>query len=94
MPLAKAHVVAMIDHAFAALGSKSSALPANVASGKMYEAWVLAHLLERLSSREGYTFSFRGGSKLVLKSSPGPINRSYAHFHGTRGPAILRFGLM
>lgn len=85
MPVSKAQIIATVDQAFAALGATSSVLPANVTAGKMYEAWVLAHLLERLSSIEGFTFSFHGGSNLVLKSSPGPINRRYAHFYGVRG---------
>lgn len=49
-------------------------------AGKVYEAWILSVLLERLHLIEGFNVALVGGSKVHLKSSPGPINTNYAHF--------------
>lgn len=48
--------------------------------GKLYEAYVLADVIEKLVRREGLEIKFVNGTKLKLKSSPGPINTAYAHF--------------
>jgi hypothetical protein len=52
-------------------------VPETVSSGKLYEAHVLGLLVENLATREGYDLILVGGTKLRLKSAPGPINRSY-----------------
>jgi hypothetical protein len=57
-----------------------SVLSGTLTSGKTYEAWVLATVLENLRLQEGYQVMMVGGTKVVLKTSPGPINNSYAHF--------------
>lgn len=57
-----------------------SVVPSALVSGKLYEAWVLCEVLERLRGDEGYTIVLRQGRRVTLKASPGPINRSYAHF--------------
>jgi hypothetical protein len=48
-----------------------------VSAGKLYEAYVLSRVVERLALDEGYSLTLVGGTKIQLKSSPGPINRSY-----------------
>lgn len=60
--------------------SKTSILPSKVTDGKVYEAWVLALVLEKLETEEGYKVSLDGGPELRLKAAPGPINPDYAHF--------------
>jgi hypothetical protein len=52
-------------------------VPATVSPGKLYEAHVLSRVVEHLVVDEGYTLTLVGGSKIQLKSSPGPINRNY-----------------
>jgi hypothetical protein len=52
-------------------------VPPLLSAGKLYEAYVLSRIVERLSVDEGYELTLVGGSKLQLKSAPGPINRSY-----------------
>ena len=57
------------------------ALAGNLAAGKLYEAWVLAHVIQDLTLTEKLKVSFISTSKtLRFKSSPGPINASYPHF--------------
>lgn len=46
--------------------------------GKLYELFVLAHLLERLQKR-GFSINFKGKS-LRFKSSPGMIKATDSHF--------------
>ncbi len=74
-----------IDAILASFGASKSLLPAADASGKLYEAFVLGRVLQGLSDFEGFRFKFVNGPKLVLKSSPGPINRAYPSFEGTDG---------
>lgn len=66
-----------------ALGLSASAttslIPDVIATGKLYEAYVLALVCDRLKNLECCSLKFVGGSKLTLKSSPGPINKSYPH---------------
>jgi hypothetical protein len=52
-------------------------VPATVSPGKLYEAHVLSRVVERLVVDEGYELTLVGGSKIQLKSSPGPINQNY-----------------
>lgn len=52
-------------------------------AGKVYEAWVLAVLLEKLQEEEGFEVQLVGGTKVHLKSSPGPINPKYPFFRLT-----------
>ncbi|HEV2891135.1 MAG TPA: hypothetical protein VGX28_12240 [Frankiaceae bacterium] len=61
-----------------------SVVPELLTAGKLYEAWVLCDVLEKLKSREGYQPRLRQGTKVVLKSSPGPINRAYPYFEIAR----------
>jgi len=54
-------------------------VPASVTEGKLYEAYVLSRIVAKLVDDEGFSLVLVGGPKLKLKSSPGPINRSYPH---------------
>lgn len=49
-------------------------------AGKVYEAWILTLVLNKIEQIEGFKVVLRGGTKVRLKSSPGPINASYPHF--------------
>jgi hypothetical protein len=69
----------MLKYQTVAVGT-GSVLTGALTSGKTYEAWVLANVLEHLRLHENFQVSLVGGSKVVLKSSPGPINSAYAHF--------------
>jgi hypothetical protein len=70
---------------YAAVSTPTSVVAPSLTSGKMYEAWVLAIVLERLEVVEGFTVQLVGSSKVHLKSSPGPINRSYPRFELLQG---------
>jgi hypothetical protein len=52
-------------------------VPQSISAGKLYEAHVLSLVVEKLVTREGYSLALVGGTKVKLKSAPGPINRSY-----------------
>jgi hypothetical protein len=52
-------------------------VPSAVTEGKLYEAFVLARIVENLSIRNGYELTLVGGDKIHLKSAPGPINLGY-----------------
>jgi hypothetical protein len=65
---------------YTALAAPSSVIAPSLTAGKMYEAWVLAIVLERLEVQEGFTIHLIGSSKVHLKSSPGPINRRFPRF--------------
>lgn len=73
------------------ISAKTSALadliPESLTAGKAYEAYVLGLVCERLHFDEGLSLRLVGGTKIALKSSPGPINTSYPHievFQGTQ----------
>jgi hypothetical protein len=57
----------------------ASIIPKTLTAGKAYEAYVLGIVCERLRVDEGYTLRLVGGTKVALKSSPGPINTSFPH---------------
>jgi hypothetical protein len=61
-------------------------VPETVLAGKLYEAYVLSLLVEKLVEYDNYSLTLVGGPKIQLKSSPGPINRKYPHielrYHG------------
>lgn len=65
---------------YASIANPASLIAPSFTAGKMYEAWVLGHMLQRLELDEGYVVRLAGGSKVHLKSSPGPINRNYPRF--------------
>ena len=65
------------DHLGASTGTTRGLVPQTVSAGKLFEAYVLSRVVERLALDEGYLLRLVGGNKIQLKSSPGPINRSY-----------------
>lgn len=85
MGMTRLEIIAEIDALLTALGAHKNLVSNQIAAGKMYEAWVLAHSLEHLAKRESFQITFVGGNKLKLKASPGPINNSYPHFEGFAG---------
>jgi hypothetical protein len=70
---------------YAAIAPSTSLIAPSLTAGKMYEAWILGLVLERLEMSEGYTVRLVGGSKVHLKSSAGPINRGYPRFELLKG---------
>jgi hypothetical protein len=60
-------------------GGTTKTLTAPTAAGKVYEAWVLIKVIEGLES-EGYQTTLQGSANAQLRSSPGPIRSTYAHF--------------
>jgi len=88
MALTSGQVKAMIDGILSRYRSATSApgpslVPAALTAGKLYEAWILVTVLDQLRSAEGYSVLLRRGTKVTLKSSPGPINRGYPFFELT-----------
>lgn len=89
MPLALAAARKKLDRILNGYGratssKKASVLPLGLTSGKMYEAWVLCEVLDKLRRLEGYTPMLKAGRKVVLRSSPGPIDPRYSAFHLTK----------
>lgn len=64
-------------------GAAPSVLPPALTAGKLYEAWVVCRVLERLRIEEGYAIVLRRATRVTLKSAPGPINRTYPYFELT-----------
>ena len=64
-------------------------LPAKVTSGKAYEAHVLAVVCEALVRNEGCRLVLKNGSKIVLKTGGGPINRAYPLIEVWRDDQLL-----
>lgn len=61
-------------------GTVSSVIAPGAKQGKMYELWVAAEVLRRLTIHEGYTATLRGGTSVVLRNQGGPISSAYAYF--------------
>ena len=69
-------------------GSRSSIsdlVPEEFTAGKIYEAFTLGLVCQRLKSAEGMLCTLVGAKKITLKSSPGPINPNYPHIRVSRG---------
>lgn len=62
----------------------SRLVPPSITLGKLYEAYVLALVCERLNSEEGLDLTLVGSKKAALKSSPGPINNAFPHIRVER----------
>lgn len=63
----------------------SSLIPPKAIAGKLYEAVVLGYVVENLVRHEHLQLRLIGGSKLHLKTAPGPINPAYPHIALHRG---------
>ncbi|MGO4362276.1 hypothetical protein [Terrabacter sp. RAF57] len=93
MSLTLEGVIAKVNEIFATYDSSSSVVSLvgeDWKAGKVYEAWIMTLLLDRLENIEGFAATLVGGTKVHLKSSPGPINGSYPHFKLVRrgGPQL------
>lgn len=64
-------------------------LPKNLTSGKAYEAHILSVVCEKLRNEEGCNLVLRNGTKLVLKTSHGPINRQYPWIEVSRNGNVI-----
>ena len=65
------------DHLGVSPTTTQQLVPPQVVGGKLYEAYVLSLVVERLALQEGLSLKLIGGTKIKLKSAPGPINRNY-----------------
>jgi hypothetical protein len=74
------------SHLGASSATTEELVPLAVSGGKLYEAYVLSRVVERLALSEGYTLTLVSGTRVQLKSSPGPINRNYPRIE------LRRFG--
>jgi hypothetical protein len=59
-------------------------IPPALTAGKLYEAFALSLVCDQLRMIEGCSLTLIGGTKVVLKSAPGPINSSYPHIEVRR----------
>jgi hypothetical protein len=86
---------ARIETAFESLttasdqASYTSLLPTSLTAGKLYEAYVLSRVAEKLVTVEGYDLRLINSSYLPLKSSPGPLNRSYPRIDLRSGGRVV-----
>lgn len=64
-------------------------VPAALTRGKIYECWALCTVLENLTLAEKASVELVNGTRVVLKSSPGPINPKYSHFQIEIGASSL-----
>jgi hypothetical protein len=67
------------QHLSAPPGLVQGLVPPAVTDGKLYEAYVPSLVVKHLVVDEGYDLRLVGGTKLQLKSAPGPINRTYPY---------------
>ena len=92
--MTKEQIIARAKDIISRYGTASAAdadrlIPDEIGKGKLYEAHVLAKVIERLAVDEGYDVRLHQGGLLKLKSAPGPINRTYPHFRLYRGGQLL-----
>lgn len=86
----KANIEAIIKRFASASSSKAySLVPQSLTSGKLYEAHILSIVLQQLSTQENFQIVLINSSFIELKSSHGPINRSYPHFQLLRGDKLV-----
>jgi len=63
----------------------SELVPEAFTAGKVYEAYILGLLCQRLRLHEGLSCLLVGSTKVMLKSSPGPINKAFPHIRVSKG---------
>ena len=86
----KARIESLIKRFASASSSSAYALvPQSLTSGKLYEAHVLSIVIEQLSTQENYQITLINSRFIPLKSSPGPVNRSYPYFELRRGANLV-----
>ena len=64
-------------------------VPQAISAGKLYEAHVLSRVVEHLAKDERFSLMLVGGTKVQLKTSPGPINRNYPRIELRRSGGCL-----
>ncbi|WP_143092691.1 hypothetical protein [Arsenicibacter rosenii] len=64
-------------------------LPTRSLQGKLYEAHVLATIIENLVTQEGLQVTLIGGSILTLRQKGGQINRVYPYFEVRNGGVLF-----
>jgi hypothetical protein len=62
------------------IASAIGILPTKDLQGKIYEAYILAFVIEKLVIVEGYSVQLVNNGTLVLKQKGSPINRTYPYF--------------
>ena len=62
----------------------SALLSSNAAAGKLYEAFVLTKVAEKLVTQERMSLTLVNTNDIALKSAPGRINRRYPRIDATR----------
>lgn len=87
--MTKAQIIQRISKAIATYTKAASRtatdlIPNDVVEGKLYEAHILACVVRDLATRERLELILRQGRRIVLKSSPGPINTTYPHIEVRR----------
>ncbi|MCM4083899.1 hypothetical protein [Paractinoplanes hotanensis] len=80
MALTSGQAKTRINRIIKGYGARRNLLGRRLTGGKLYEAWILAEVLDSLRIHESLAPAFVGSNMLTLKSSPGPINASYPHF--------------
>jgi hypothetical protein len=60
-------------------------VPKSLSAGKLYEAYALALIAQKLAEVEGYTLKLVNSNYISLKSAPGPINRAYPFIQLLKG---------
>ena len=64
-------------------------VPQSLTIGILYEAHVLSIVIEKLAMEENYQITLKNSCFIALKSSPGPINRSYPYFQLKRDQSVV-----
>lgn len=76
-------------HARVSPAQTANLLPIRSLQGKLYEAHVLATIIENLVSQERLQITLVGGSTLTLRQKGGQINRAYPYFHVKKGATLF-----
>jgi hypothetical protein len=66
----KQYVTASINKTF-------DPIPKVLTSGKLYESYILGHIAKELTTKENLKLILTAGTRLWLRSSPGPIDRTF-----------------
>jgi len=64
-------------------------LPIKDLQGKLYEAHILATIIQNLTTLEGCTIKLVSSGTLTLKQKGSPINRTYPYFEVYRNRALI-----
>ena len=77
------------SHAGVSPSRATGLLPTRSLQGKLYEAHVLATIIEQLVTKEGLQISLVGGAVLMLRQKGGQINRTYPYFEVRSGGRLI-----